>query len=380
MKIVLLSQNVSPGILIFRKDFIKYLLSLNHQVYCFAIDYTEETKNLVRELGAIPIDYNLEKTGLNPFRDIFDTFLLAKKFKDLDADVVFSFFIKPSIYGSIAAALSGVPRCIAMLEGLGYIYTPVRGKLVFKKKILQFVHGILSTIAFKFVDKVLFLNADDPRDLSKFGFYDRSKFSIIGPIGLNLKSYSYSEVSVGDKISFIFIARLLAEKGVFEYIEAARQVKKSFPNVEFILLGGLDPDNPSGLSQIELQKVIDEGVVVYPGYVDDVYDWIKRSHIFVLPSYYREGVPRSTQEAMATGRAVLTTDVPGCRDTIVDGVNGFLIPPCNPDFLASKMVYMIEHPDEIKRMGNESYKIAVRRYDVDKINPYLAEVVTGIKS
>ena len=377
MKIVLITQNASPGLVIFRKDFIEYLVSQGHKIYAYAIDYTPESRSIVEAMGAIPVDYSLSKTGMNPFKDLSDTWLLSRQLKEIKPDTVFSFFVKPSIYGTIASKLAGVPRRIAMLEGLGYIHTPARTGFSFKKRVLQRIHGLLVSVGYAFADKVLFLNPDDPVDLSKKAFLSQSKLQVLGPIGLNLEGYPYRPVDLNKPIRFIFIARLLAEKGVFEYLDAARLVKKKSPNAEFVVLGGLDPDNPAALSKKQLDEVIEEGIVIYPGHVSNVPEWVVDSHVFVLPSYYREGVPRSTQEAMAIGRAVITNAVPGCRETVVEGVNGFIVAPFDVQVLAEKMLYLIEHPEEIQRMGDESHRMAVEQFDVHKINPVLAKIVLG---
>ena len=376
MKICFISQNVSPGILIFRKDLIRYLIKQGHEVYAFALDYTPETITSLETLGAVPVYYQLNKTGLNPLSDIRDTYRLYKTLKELSPDVVFSFFVKPSIYGSIAAGLAGVPRKIAMLEGLGYIHTLTQQGVTFKKRVLQRVHGLLCSVGYAFVNKVLFLNPNDPKDLSRVAFLNPSKLDVVGAIGLDLEAYPYSAPDLTKTIRFIFIARLLAEKGVFEFLSAARFVKKYYPDTEFVVLGGLDFDNPSSLSKDELDAVIEEGIVIYPGHVNNVNEWIADAHVFVLPSY-REGLSRSAQEAMAIGRAVITTDAPGCRETVVGGVNGFVVPPWDAEALAEKMRYFIEYPDEIKRMGDESHRMALERFDVHKINPVLARIITG---
>lgn len=380
MKICLISQNVSPGFLIFRKDFIRYLVLQGHEVFAFALDYTPKTRKAVSDLGAVPVSYSLNKTGLNPISDVFHIYRLYRALKELAPDVVFSFFVKPSIYGTLAAKLAGVPRSIAMLEGLGYIHTPSKTGMALKKRVLRRVHGLLCTVGYAFADKVLFLNPDDPRDLSRVALLNKRKLEVIGPIGLDLQAFGFSMPDLSKPIRFIFIARLLAEKGVFEYLSAARLVRARFPKAEFVLLGGLDADNPAALSKAQLDEVIAEGVILYPGHVSNVKEWIADSHVFVLPSYYREGVPRSTQEAMAIGRAVITTDVPGCRETVVDGANGFLVPPWDSKLLSEKMIYFIENPDAVLRMGNESHRIAVDKFDVNNINAVLADIVIGVKS
>lgn len=376
MNICLISQNASPGFTIFRKDFIRYLVNQGYQVHAFAIDYTADSRKTVSKFGAIPIDYSLSKSGFNIFKDLKDTWLLSKQLKKIQPDIVFSFFVKPSIYGTLAARIAKVPRRIAMLEGLGYIYTPSKNNFTFKKKILQYAHGLLASIGYAFADKVLFLNRNDPVDLAKKSFINSKKFKVIGPIGLNLSSYPYTEVVVTKPIRFVFIARMLVEKGVYEYLAAARIVKLKYPDSEFVILGGLDPDNPAALSKEQLTIAISEGLVIYPGHVSNVPEWLANSHVFVLPSY-REGFPRSTQEAMAMGRAIITTDVPGCRETVQDGKNGFLIPLFDAEALAEKMIYLIEHPDQIVRMGNESYSIALDKFDVNKINPVLENLIVG---
>jgi glycosyltransferase involved in cell wall biosynthesis len=374
MNICLISQNASPGFTIFRKDFIRYLVSQGYQVYAFAIDYTVDSREIVSEFGAIPIEYSLNKSGLNVFKDLKDTWLLSKQLKKIQPDIVFSFFVKPSIYGTLAARIAKVPRRIAMLEGLGYIYTPLKNNFTLKKNILQYAHGFLASIGYAFADKVLFLNRDDPVDLAKKSFIDFKKFKVIGPIGLELSSYPYTEVVITKSIRFIFIARMLAEKGIYEYLAAARIVKLKYPDTEFVILGGLDPDNPSALSKEQLALVVSERLVIYPGHVSNVSEWLAKSHVFVLPSY-REGFPRSTQEAMAMGKAIITTNVPGCRETVQDGKNGFLIPLFDIEILAEKMIYLIEHPKEIVRMGNESYNTALEKFDVNKINTALEKII-----
>lgn len=376
MKIAFISQNCSPGFLIFRKDFIQYLVSKGHSVYAFAIDYTLESKQAVETLGAIPIEYSLNKVGMNPFNDLRDTFTLSRKLKEIKPDVAFSFFVKPSIYGTFAAKLAGVPRRIAMLEGLGYMHTPTKEGFSLRKRILQRIHGILCTFSYIFAHKVLFLNHDDPKDLLRKSMLNSKKLQVIGPIGLDLDAYPTISLEFDRPIRFIFIARLLAEKGIFEYLAAARLVKKQYPEVEFVVLGGLDYDNPAALSKKQLDEVIADNLIIYPGHVLNVNKWITESHVFVLPSY-REGYPRSTQEAMAIGRAVITTDVPGCRETVVDGVNGYLVLPFDAKALSDKMLYLIDHLDEIKRMGDESSLIAKARFDVHEINPILADILIG---
>ena len=198
---------------------------------------------------------------------------------------------------------------------------------------------------------------------------------MLGGIGLDLEYYQHQPVKdIEPPINFLFIGRLLKEKGIHDFIAAVKQVKKKYPETQYTILGEIDVSNPGALQLSELDNLIALNLVNYAGQVDNVKDWIVSSHVFVLPSY-REGVPRSTQEAMAIGRAVITTDVPGCRETVVDGVNGFLVERWNPQALAEKMIYFIEHPEKIKEMGVESYRIAQEKFDADKVNKRLINIL-----
>ncbi len=327
----------------------------------------------MHNLGCTTIDYSLSRAGLNPFADLAALYILRKLFSKIKPDLVLSCFVKPSIYGSIAARMAGVPRRFAMLEGLGFVFTDLPRGMTVKQKLLRKVQLFLYRIALPSIDKIIFLNRDDPIDLLDKNNLKANRVEVLGGIGVNLELYSYSEPSAGP-VRFIFIGRLLAEKGIFEYVDAARKVKVSYPETEFVVLGGLDEANPGGLKKNQLQKLLDDRVIIYPGYVNDVSEWIAGSSVFVLPSY-REGVPRSTQEAMAIGRAVITTDAPGCRETVVDGVNGFLVPKFNVDILVDKMTYFIKNPEAVKIMGLESRKVAIDKFDVDKINSKLMRVM-----
>ena len=158
-----------------------------------------------------------------------------------------------------------------------------------------------------------------------------------------------------------------------EYAEAARRVKAKYPTARFVLLGGLDP-NRGGLGRAQVQAWVTEGLLEWPGHVE-VKPWLAQASVYVLPSYYREGVPRSTQEALAMGRPVITTDAPGCRETVVDGENGFLVPVRDVEALAERMIRFIEEPALIETMGQASRRLAQERFDVRRINARIMEIL-----
>lgn len=358
----------------FRADLIRTLLKKGHQVYAFTSEYTVEDLKKIEKLGATPITYTLNRGGLNPLADIVATYRLSKKIKEINPDLVFSYFSKPVIFGTLAAKLAQVPRVIGMLEGLGYTFTEQPEGLSKKTQLIKKIQVFLYKIALPQLDQLIFLNPDDPKDLLDKYAINVKNVEVLGGIGLNLEHYKYSTNFTSD-ISFIFIARLLAEKGIHDYIEAAKIVKEKYPLVKFIVLGAIDKEALGSLKEEELASLVKTNIIEYPGHVSNVSEWIENSSVFVLPSYYREGVPRSTQEAMAIGRAIITTDVPGCRETVVDGVNGFLVPKWDPEALAEKMIYFIEHPEQVRLMGAESYKIAVEKFDAEKVNQRLVNIL-----
>jgi len=355
----------------FRADLIRTLLKKGHQVYAFTSEYTAEDLKKIEQLGAIPITYTLNRGGLNPLADIIATYQLSKKIKAINPDLVFSYFSKPVIFGTLAAKLAKVPRVIGMLEGLGYTFTEQPEGLSKKTQLIKKIQVFLYKIALPQLDQLIFLNPDDPKDLLEKHAIHVKNVEVLGGIGLNLQDYPYQPLSdIHLPLKFLFIGRLLKEKGIHEFVQAAKLVKEKYPETEFTVLGAIDHANLGALSEAELHQLIQTNIIHYPGHVSNVSDWIVENHIFVLPSY-REGVPRSTQEAMAIGRAIITTDVPGCRETVVNGVNGFLVPKWNPEALAEKMIYFIENPEQISLMGAASYEIAKEKFDANVVNKRL---------
>lgn len=372
MKIFIIG-NVASMMINFRRELILEFIRCEFEVYCLVSDYDEKSREAIKNLGAIPIDYSLNSKGLNPLKDIVALFDLIKIIKHYKPDVVFSFFVKPVIFGAIAARITKVSRIVGMIEGLGGAFTKHKNGQSLKTKLIRYIQIMLYKISLPLLDKLIFLNKDDENDLIKKYRISVKNIQILGPIGVDLDKFKYS-VAPMKPVSFIFIARLLAEKGVFEYLEAAKIIKQKYKDTKFYILGSFDEANPFGLKKQELQEYLKNDIVAYPGFVNDVNRWIEKSSIFVLPSY-REGYPRSTQEAMSIGRAVITTNSVGCKESVIDGVNGFLIPPYDYKFLANKMEYFIQNPNEINKMGLESRKIAEQNFDIHKINKRLINLI-----
>jgi glycosyltransferase involved in cell wall biosynthesis len=373
MKTVAIISNQAFSLVNFRGALIKRLVGANICVYALAPDFTDEFREKVSMLGATPVDFRLARAGVNPWRDVLDMLGLAVLLRSLRPDVALGYSIKPVIYGTLAAWLARVPHRVAMIEGLGYVFTPTGLVLSWSRRLLRRAVSWLYRIALARAHQVIFLNDDDVAEFVAHGLVAKNKVVRLGGIGVDLNEW-LAAPQVAKPVTFLLAARLLREKGIAEYAEAAKMVKGRHPEVHFVLLGGLD-QNPGGLSQPQVEAWVNEGVLEWPGHVD-VKPWLAQASVFVLPSY-REGVPRSTQEAMAMGRAVITTDVPGCRETVVDGVNGYMVPVRSAAALAEAMIKFIKNPDSIKRMGLESRRLAEERFDVHKVNARMMSILFG---
>lgn len=375
MKIAFITT-VASSIYGFRAPLIRKLLQEGHTIYAFVSEYSEQELTKIKSMGVEVITYPLKRGGLNPFADIVAAFKLSTHLKQISPDVVFSYFTKAVIFGTFAAKLARIPKTIGMLEGLGFTFTIQPDGIKFKTKIIKLIQIFLYKLSLPLLDKVIFLNPDDERDLLQTYNIKVKEKHILGGIGVDLQEYPYSEVKLTsvDKINFLFIGRLLKEKGINEFIQAAKEIKIKYPQTIFTVLGSIDKENLGAISENQLNELINSGIIEYPGQVTNIAEWIAKSHIFVLPSY-REGVPRSTQEAMAIGRAIITTDVPGCRETVENSINGFFVRPWDAKDLADKMEFFIKNPHIITTMGQESFRIAQQKFDITKINQRLIGII-----
>lgn len=355
----------------FRSDLIVDMVAAGHQVYAFASDYTETSENAIRKLGATPVRYRISRSSLNPLADLKVIWQLYWLFRNLKIDVSFCYFVKPVIYGNIAAFLARVPTRAVKIEGLGWVFTNPPEGINLKRKLIRAVQTFLYKVSLPRAHHVFLLNKDDKADLLDAHHIQVRNLTILDGIGVNLKSFSHC-CQYPKKLRFVFVGRLLQEKGIRYFIDAAVDLKRRYPHIEFLVLG--EPDDARGsITRAELNLHAENGVLIYPGRVKNIAHWLKDTSVFVLPSYYREGVPRSTQEAMAIGRAVITTDGPGCKETVEDGVNGFLIPQHDSQALINAMLKFIKHPELVKQMGLNSRRIAERRFDAGKTNTIILQ-------
>jgi glycosyltransferase involved in cell wall biosynthesis len=366
-----LISSLASSLAHFRGPLIAEMARRGIKVYALAPDYDAKTRAAVEALGAIPVDYSMSRAGMNPVRDLADLVRLSLQLRRLELDCVFCYFIKPVIYGTLAATFAGVRRRFATIEGAGYVFTD-SARPTFKRKLLRAFVVRLYRAALSQTERVFMLNRDDRQLFVDERMVAPHKVQSLSGIGLELDHYTAAS-PVTEPVRFLLIGRLLREKGVYDFIEAARIVKRTHPQARFCLLGSGDA-NPGAIPEREAEGWVAEGLIEWPGQVPDVREWIARSSVFVLPSY-REGLPRSTQEAMAMGRPVITTDVPGCRETVEHGVNGLMVPVRDPASLAAAMVTFIEQPALIARMGEQGRRMAEERFDVRKINALILDTM-----
>jgi glycosyltransferase involved in cell wall biosynthesis len=359
-------------ILGFRGELIKAMVAAGHKVFAFANDYDAETEAEVRSLGAEPVRYSLGRFSLNPLAELYSCWQLYRLFTSLNISVSFCYFAKPVIYGTLAAKMANVPLRVAKIEGLGRAFTiPASGDTL-KAKLIRWIQINLYRLSLAHTHHVFLLNPDDNTDLIQRYQLRCGQITQLGGIGVNLAHYPRTCVTQ-TPMRFIFVGRLLAEKGIGYFLQAAQRIKATHPETEFVVLG--EPDGKNGVSRSELMRFVDAGIINYPGRVKNVLPHLQQSSVFVLPSYYREGVPRSTQEAMAVGRAIITTDMPGCRETVQHEVNGFLVPAHNQLALEHAILKFIKQPELAAAMGEQSYLLAQQRFDASTINQKIMQIL-----
>jgi glycosyltransferase involved in cell wall biosynthesis len=341
-----------------RKKLVQEIVDKGYNVTLtgYQTGYEQEIESLRAKFAEMPVN----RAGLNPFKDIKLLIKYYKLIKEKNIDVVHSYTIKPNIFGTMGARLAGVKEIYPTLNGIGYAFT---GKGI-KANVVRIIASILYFIAFKCSKKVFFHNRDDINEMVRRRLISQEKCVLINGSGIDMDYFK--EENIPESISFVLISRLLKAKGISEYIKAAKVVKETYPEIVFKLVGPSDP-NPTGFKLEDIQPFIDEGTIVYYGEQLDVRHILRDSSVVVLPSY-REGVPHTILEAMATGRAILTTDVPGCRETVINGLNGFLVKPYSAEDLAEKMIILIKEQALVKNMGRESLKLARDRFEVTKVN------------
>lgn len=362
--VFLLVASFPDSLIKFRGPLIESLIQAGCTVHV-AVPGLEAESDIALRLTGLRVtvhDIPLERTGLNPVKDLSALLALRKLVGEIRADYVLGYTIKPVIYGTLAAWLGGVRHRFALITGLGYAFT---GEATGLRKVLRVLIQKLYRFSLSRNRLVFFQNPDDEALFRQLKLLKPSIPSrVVNGSGVDVAEYAVSPLP--EASAFLLIARLLGDKGIREYAQAAALVKAQYPDAVFRLVGWID-DNPDAVRQQELDEWVASGTVEFLGKLADVRPAIAGSSVYVLPSY-REGTPRTVLEAMAMGRAVITTDAPGCRETVVDGDNGYLVPVQDVTSLADAMIKLIASPDRVSTMGARSRQFAEEKYDVHKVN------------
>ncbi len=350
----------------FRGNLLREMVRHGHHVIACAPNVSE---HIQKELLQIKVEYQdvpLERAGLNPYRDLQSILFLVRLLKEHSPDVVFLYCIKPVIYGSIAASMAKVPFIGSMITGLGNTFTSQD----IKWKTINYLVRPLYRAALKNNKKIFFQNIDD---LNLFKSLNLIKGGcdciMVNGSGVDLEFFKPQPLP--NETSFILVARLIKEKGVKEYFTAARLIKEKYPLIKFRIVGWIDNEQHS-VSIHEIKELDKDNIVEFLGKLDDVRSAIANSSVCVLPSY-REGTPRTMLEGMAMGRPLITTNAPGCRETVKEGVNGFLVPVGDARALAQAMENFILQPELIAPMGAASRDMATEKFDEKKVNRIILE-------
>ena len=366
----------------FRFAMIKNMVEEGHEVFAMAPETdlagemaTSMIQSVSERLKAIGVAYvpiPLNRTGISPLRDLHTLYYLTRKMNELKPDIVFSYTAKPVVYGSMAARIAGVRNIFSMITGLGYVFI---GE-TWRQKVLAKILILLYKMTFKFNKQIYFHNPDDLELFKKLNILPGGqKAVVVNGSGVNIDHFANTKPQT-DRIVFLIIARLLWDKGIGEFVSAARLLKKKYPDVSWRIVGPYD-NNPSAIKRSDILKWQEEGIVEYLGATDDVRPYIADASVYVLPSY-REGRGQSIVEAMSMGRPIITSDAPGCRETVVEGVNGFLVPVRDPEMLAIAMEKFIQNTKLITDMGIQSREITEAQYDENKVNHIILQTM-GLK-
>ncbi len=363
---ILVVASYTPSLVNFRGALLRLFRNLGHEVLTCSPDPDEETVRCLDALGIRHIEFPLHRAGMDPIRDLRTLSALRGIIRREQPDHVLAYTIKPVIYGCLAARKEGVPHVHALITGLGMAFQG----LSLKRRILTALVSRLYRLALCGCDNVFFQNPDDLALFEVRNLVDPRRVTLVNGSGIDLEHFAHTPLNSRPKPHFLCIARLIREKGIEIYAEAARKVKRLYPDAVFRVVGYYE-SHPSAIREEEMEEWCKEGILEYLGPSKDVRDHLGESSVYCLPTYYREGVPRSILEALAVGRPIITTDAPGCRETVTPGQNGLLVPVQDVDALADAMVELCDDPARMRTMGTCSRDLAESRFNVHMVNECL---------
>lgn len=375
-KKIILVANSTWNIYNFRLNIIRKLISQGHQLVVIApVDEYLEYKENFPDVKHVPLK-TMARDSTNPIKDILLLIELYRKYKWLQPDLILHYTNKPNIYGGLAARFLKIPS-VAFVTGLGYSFI--------HKGFLNFIVKKLYRVSSKSHKKVIFENKDDLKLFIDEKIISEEKAVSIKGCGVDTSYYvPYPNGKVKNNITFTFVGRLLYDKGIMEFINAAKITKAKYPNTKFEIIGEFDADNPSNIDKEFLVNWVDSGIIDYKGFVRDIRPLLEYSDCVVLPSY-REGMPRTVLEGMSMGKAIITSNVPGCRETVVENINGYIVPAKDSKSLADAFEKLITLPyEERKSMGAAGRKMAEEQFDdkliAENISTILNPIIDGSES
>ncbi len=365
-RIAVLSSH-TPSLFWFRMDMMKEFMARGWEVWALGNESEIHWSRKFSEQGITYRRIDVQRNGTNPLKDLRTLISIKTILQEIKPEKIFAFQAKTIIYSALAANQLGITEVYPLVAGMGSVFLKDDPKTRAVRMILTAEYKA----SMRKCPVVFFQNRDDEEIFRKYRIVNDQKVVLLHGSGVNIEKFTVTPLP--EKPAFLCITRLIRDKGVMEYLEACRLLKKDYPDVRCLLVGPYDT-NPSAITPEELQAYLDDGSLEYCGEATDVRPYFEAASVYVLPSY-REGTPKTNLEAMACGRAVITTDAPGCRETVVDGENGFLVPVRDSMSIVEKMSFFLEHPDKIAEMGREGRARAEELFDVRKVDEAICEAM-----
>ncbi|HUD91507.1 sugar transferase [Sphingobium sp.] len=368
MKVLVLAS-LAYSLVNFRGALLRRMVAEGHEVVACAPDDDPVTSGELERMGIAYRRVPMDRIGTNPLRDVGTLWAMWRIIRSEAPDVILAYTQKPIIYGGMAARIAAPrARYFAMVSGLGHVYSddePASGKRRFLRPLIS----VFYRMAIARAAGIFVFNADDEAEMRRHAILSPRQRAVQVP-GSGIDTDQFTQQPIPDGApTFLLVARLMRNKGIGEFVEAAAMVRKQYPDTRFQILGPQEPGK-AGFGVEEMATWQAKGVD-YLGATRDVRPHLAAASVFVLPTFYREGLPRTILEAMAIGRPIITTDTPGCRETVLLGENGLLVPPRDADALASAMARLAANPDRIIAMGARSRRLAEDHYHVEKVNSQL---------
>ncbi|HAS8154962.1 glycosyltransferase family 4 protein [Vibrio vulnificus] len=324
-----------------------------------------DKKNLLEKYGITCHNIAFSRSGNSLKNELNTIAAIRRVLTEIAPDVVHAVTIKPVIYTGLALkSITRPPAFVAAISGLGYVFTASTLRAKFTKSLVSLMYKFALRSKRKVV---IFQNTSDEKILSDIVNLPPRDRTLIKGSGADLSVYNFQPESIA-KIKVVSMAcRLLKEKGVYQFVEAAKIVKQSYPDTEFWLIGSVDADNPNSVSQQEVDDWVREGLIIALGHRDDIPELFSQSHVITMPSFYGEGVPKVLIEAAACGRPIVTTDNPGCRDAVIDNTTGLVVPIKDSNALANALFSLLSDDDRRMKMGQQARQFAVKEFDVNNV-------------